>query len=190
MAVVFLKEEPFLDKTLGVFIGFLGVTMLFVERISLALGRISSIYPMLFLLLGAFLWASSMVYFKAFLKSMDQLLVTCLQFLFAAILAFLVTLISEGLTKPFDLPITYFFSLSYTSICGMALATLIMLTLLKQEEAIVVSASCLIVPVLATFLAFVILQEGISELFIPSSFLILVGLYLVNRRRGKFKSLP
>jgi len=180
LAKLFLKERVTPNKIFGMLLGLLGIIILYAERISFATRSIS---PILLLTSGAFLWAVSMVYFKKFLKNIDQLLVTCIQFFFVFIIIFAVTLMFNELTFPINPPILYILSLLYTSIVGMALAIALMLSILKEEETIVVSVSSLIVPVLATFFGWIFLHETVSFFSFLSFIFILAGIYLVNKER-------
>lgn len=177
LAVLFLGERTSFAKTLGVSLGFLGVAILYIERISFFVNYI----PVLLLISGAFLWASSIIYFKKFLRHVDPLLVNCIQFFFAFIFVLISTLPFNGFAFPLH-PLLYVLSLLYTSVIGMASAIALMLTLLKEEEAVIVSTPSLIVPVIATFFGWVLLHETIHALPLLSFILILTGIYLVNRK--------
>lgn len=177
LAILFLREKASFSRTLGVIMGFSGVAILYIERLTFTINFV----PILLLTSGAFLWGLSIIYFKNFLKNVDQLLVGFIQFFFAFIFVLISTSPINGFAFPLYPP-EYVFSLLYTSVVGMASAIALMLTLLKEEETVIVSVPSLIVPVIATFFGWIFLNERISILLLLSLALILTGIYLVNKK--------
>jgi drug/metabolite transporter (DMT)-like permease len=177
MAIPFLGEKINLTKILGVILGFLGVTILYAGKISSSLSSSNSI---VLLILGAFLWAVSVVYYKKLLSHVDPTIVNIVQFPLGSIFLLITTLMFMGLN--FSLTPIYIFSLIYMSIFGSAIALTIWLLLIKEEETVIVSTSSLIVPAIALIFGWALLGETIEFYSLLGFLLIIVGIYLVNKR--------
>ncbi|MEO0252417.1 MAG: DMT family transporter, partial [candidate division WOR-3 bacterium] len=176
LAVPFLGEKISATRILGVVSGFLGVAALYAARLRTQI-NISS--PFLFLILGAFFWAITVIYYKKFLNYVDPAIVNMVQFPIGAILLLSIASTLEGLT--FSDNMLYILSILYMSVLGSALASTIWLTLMREEETTVVSTSSLIVPAIALIFGLVFLGEVIEQISLLGFALILIGIYLVNK---------
>jgi len=176
LATLFLNEEINGVKVLGVMIGFMGVATLYIGKFLLQ-AAFSESFP--FLILGAFLWAVTVIYYKRFLSHVEPAIVNVIQFPVGS--AFLVPLASimDGLT--FSWNALYLFSILYISLLGSAVASTIWLLLLRDEEVTVISTSSFIVPVVAVLFGWLFLGESIGYNSILSIILVLSGVYLVNK---------
>ncbi|MEM2306320.1 MAG: DMT family transporter [Candidatus Bathyarchaeia archaeon] len=176
LATLFLNEEINGVKVLGVMIGFMGVATLYIGKFLLQ-AAFSESFP--FLILGAFLWAVTVIYYKRFLSHVEPAIVNVIQFPVGS--AFLVPLASimDGLT--FSWNVLYLFSILYISLLGSAVASTIWLLLLRDEEVTVISTSSFIVPVVAVLFGWLFLGESIGYNSILSIILVLSGVYLVNK---------
>lgn len=175
LSTLFLKERVSIVKAIGVAMGFSGVAVLYAGRISFTV----SVFSALFLILGAFLWAVTVIYYKKFLSGIDPVLVNIVQFLLGFAVVFAMVLTFEGLT--FNVSPLYIFAVLYASIFGSAVASTIWLILIREEEATIVSASSLVVPVIASLFGLVFLGEVIDAISLLGFILTLTGVYLVNR---------
>ena len=176
LAIPFLGEKATTIKVLGIILGFLGVVALYVERSSLMVFSNS----ILFLILGAFLWAVSIIYYKKTLSHVDPAIVNIVQFPIGTIFLLVATLMLGGLA--FSMNPTYIFSIFYISVLGSAVGFTIWLFLIREEEAIIVSASSLIIPAMALFFGRLFLGETFGHLSLIGVILIFTGVYLVNKR--------
>ena len=176
MAVPFLKEKARISKIVGILTGFLGVTAISARGENLLSGLTSSI---LFLLTGAFLWAVSIVYYKKFLSHMEPIITNVFQMSFGTVLLGLIGISSGNLYFPASTD--YLLMVLYASIGGSAIAFTIWIQLLREEEATVLSSSSLIVPMAALFFGWLLLGEIVEPQSIVGAFLIMLGVYLVNR---------
>jgi len=175
LAIIFLGERITKIKALGLISSFLGVAMLYIGK---SFSQTFLLEPFLLLVLGAFLWAVSIVYYKKFLGHVEPAIINIIQFPIG--LTFLLLLVFMTGSLSFCRDTLYIFSILYTSILGSALASTIWLFLIREEEAIVISTSSLIVPVIATLLGWLLIGESIGYDFLASFILVLTGLYLVN----------
>jgi len=176
MAVPFLNEKARISKILGILIGFLGVVVISIRENVLLDGLTSST---LFLLLGAFLWAVSIVYYKKFLSHIEPIIVNVFQMSFGAGLLGLIAKFSEELDFPASTE--YLMIVLYASIAASALAFTLWIHLLREEEATVLSSSSLIVPMVALFFGWLLLKETVELRALIGAVLVIFGVYLVNR---------
>lgn len=176
LAVPFLKEEMSVGRLLGTIIGFFGVTVLYFGR-NLSLATIS--YAVSFLLLGAFIWAATTIYYKKFLIDVNPVVTNQMQFMVGVIILSILSAAFEGFSL--HMTGTYIFIVLYASICASAIAFCLWIFLLQEEEATVVSASSLIVPMVALIFGWLFLQETIELKSLLGFSLILTGVYLVNK---------
>jgi len=178
LAIPFLKENVTKTKLLGITVGFAGVLIIFANRTGFF--TLSSAF---FMLLGAFLWATTTVYYKKFLDSVDAFVTQ-----FSEVLVGFLPLILLGIKEnSFSLPsdTTYIGILIISSIGGLATANVIWLILLKQEEATALSISSLIVPAITIIFGWQLLGENLGGEVLIGSALTLGGVWLVNLRKKK-----
>jgi len=182
LAIPFLKERVTATKLLGTVIGFVGVAILF-------LGRIGSFTfnSTLALILGAFLWAVTIVYYKGFLSHVDPFITSFFQLSIGVLPLAILTLITGDFTFPGD-P-TYLGIILYASVGASAIGWTGWTFLIKEEDATVLAGSSFIVPLMALIFGWQLLGETIHTESILGSALILIGVYLVNlegqRRRNQ-----
>lgn len=173
LAIPFLKERITAIKLLGATTGFAGVAIL-------SLGKIGSFTPKstLIMILGAFLWAVTIVYYKTHLSHVDPLLTNFSQLSVGALFLAVLRLNTNSLVLPND--VAYLWIILYCSVGDLVIGTTIWLFLLKEEEAIVLSSSSFIIPVIALLFGWGLLRESIYTESIIGSALILGGVCLVN----------
>lgn len=176
MAVPLLAEKARLERILGIIIGFLGVVAISTRGDALLEGLTSSI---LFLLGGAFLWAVSIIYYKKFLSHIEPVITNIFQMSFGAVLLGLIAASSGDLGFPQST--SYLLMLLYASVGASALAFTIWIHLLREEEAMVLSSSSLVVPMVALFFGWLLLGETVDPQSLVGAILVVLGVYLVNR---------
>jgi len=176
MAVPLLNEKTKASKILGILIGFLGVVVISIRRGILLNGLTGSLF---FLLLGAFLWAASTVYYKRSLSHVNPVLVNLLQMSFGTVLFFLMLTPSGEFLFPSSTD--YLMIVLYASIGSSAIAFTIWIHLLREEEATVLSSSSLIIPMVALFFGWLLLGETVKPQVFIGAIFVMLGVYLVNR---------
>jgi len=176
LAIPFLEETITATKLLGVVIGFLGVVIF-------ALGKISSftLDSTLILTLGAFLWAASVVYYKKYLSHVDSFVTTFFQFSVGVLPLAVLSLTTNGFVLPKE--VTYLWIILYSSVGNFVVGWVIWLFLLKREEATILSGSSFIIPVIALLFGWQLLGESFKIQSILGAALILGGVCLVNLKR-------
>ncbi|MBS7248908.1 MAG: DMT family transporter [Candidatus Bathyarchaeia archaeon] len=173
LAILFLNEKLLLSRLIGTLIGFLGVAILLGGGGS----SILSYTSLLLLLLGAFLWATSTIYYKLKLKLLDPLIVNIIQVSTSSIVLYTVSLPVES---PPVSSIEYLAILIYSGPIAVGIGATIWLKLLGRIDASILSSSSLIVPLIAVVSGYLILGEEVGLRTILGSALILIGVYLVN----------
>jgi len=176
MAVPFLKEEAKLSRILGILIGFSGVIMLSIKEV----GFFESFnYSSFLLIVGAFLWAVSIVYYKRILSHIDPIVTNILQMIVGALLLAPLSVVLWGFYFPYSpayLPI-----ILYASIGASGVGLTLWIFLLREEEATVLSSSSFIIPLVALFFGWLLLGESLDVKSLFGAALIMAGVYLVNK---------
>lgn len=180
LAVPFLGEGVTKTRLLGVSLGFAGVAVLSVNKVSSF-----TVDSTLVLLLSAFLWAISVIFYKKALNHVSPLIAQFFQLSVG-----MVPLMLLGLAEntPFiQLDPSYVGILVFSSVGALALADVIWLFLLKEEEATTIAGSSFLVPVAAMFFGWRLLGESLTAELLLGSALTLGGVYILNRT-GKKKN--
>jgi len=175
LAVPFLNEKLTTVKVVGVIVGFLGVVILFLGRVTAF--PADSILVMLF---GAFLWAVSVLFYKRFLTHVDPFVTHFMQLAVGSVFLCAYVFGTSGFVVSAD--VTYVGLLIISSIGALAAGNVVWLYLLKKEEATTLSGSSLIIPAVALVFGRWILGESLGFESILGSGLTLAGVYLVNWR--------
>jgi drug/metabolite transporter (DMT)-like permease len=175
LAVPFLKEKVTVIKLLGAGVGFVGVVVLSYSGIGSF-----TFDSVLMMLLGAFLWAVAVVYYKKYLSHVDALITHFLQLAVGVLPLLLLNSTINGFTLPMD-PV-FAGILLYSSIGALAVGNIVWLYLLRQEEATTLSASTLIIPAVALIFGWQLLGESLTVESLVGALLTLAGVCLVNIR--------
>lgn len=174
-AILFLKEAKSTVRLFGTIVGFIGVLVLFFEA-NMFINSIS----VGFLFIGAFFWSANTIYCKKILNNINAVFLNTFQTIVGV--PFLV-LFSFGIEKPL-LPITLEYGLIvlYGGVGAIAISSTIWYYLLRREDATILSTSSFIVPVMALVFGELLLGEIFDAKTLIGCFLVLIGIYLVNRR--------
>ncbi len=178
LAIPFLDEKLNIAKLVGAAVGFVGVVLLFLGSVS-SLTLTSSII----MIFGAFLWAVTIIYYKRFLSHVDSFVTNFLQWAFGIIPLAALNLYSGSFLFPQEA--TYLWVILYTAIGSACVGWTIWLFLLRKEDATVVSGSSFIVPLVALFSGWLFLGENMTIESILGSALVLLGVFLVNKKNHK-----
>jgi len=173
---IFLLNEAFsFTKIFGILLGLTGIAVLFLKDV----GSISS-FSSILIVFGAVLWAASTVYYKIKLENVDPVYLNFCNSWLATLTAFILSLILENPFTTFDA--SYLLATFYSGTLASGLGMTIWIFLLKSGNAVTLSSSSLIVPLLALVFSSIILGEEIGYRTVAGSALVLTGIYLVNRK--------
>ncbi|MEM3045539.1 MAG: DMT family transporter [Candidatus Bathyarchaeia archaeon] len=182
LAAAFLKEEASKLRLAGTVLGFAGVSVLFLETGS----SWTLSLPVLSLVLGAFFWAASTIYYKRFLNHANPVFLNVLAMAIGLPVLGGFSLALENATVP--LTATYVAIILYAGIGASTIGTTLWLALLKDEDATTLASSTFIVPIMALGFGWWLLGESLDVRTLIGAALILVGIYLVNQRTKRTPS--
>ncbi len=176
LAWLMLGESLSVAKVAGLVLGFSGIVAVSAESFA---GDISGV-GVVFGVASAFFWAVGTVYFKRYAGRVSTMWAVAAPFVIGGcvLLAFGAALEPWPAVSPTG---TLFASLAYTALVGIALAWLIWLGLVRAGEASRVSAYVFFVPLVGILMGAVFLGERLTPSLLVGTFLIVGGIYLVNR---------
>jgi drug/metabolite transporter (DMT)-like permease len=177
LCVLFLRSEARPVRLLGAFVGFSGVIVLSIGRAGSI--QVSANIGDALLLLGAFLWAVSVVYYKKSLSNVDPVATSVIQQSLGAVIVAPLALTVEGFSFPLTQP--YLMMILYLSIFGSGTTVFLWLYLIREEDVTVLSLSSFLIPMVAVFLGWLLLAESIQPVSLLGMALILTGLFVTNR---------
>jgi len=177
LCVLFLRSEAKPVRLLGAFVGFSGVIVLSIGRAGSI--QVSANIGDVLLLLGAFLWAVAVVYYKKSLSDVDPVLTSVIQQALGATIVAPLALGVEGFSFPLTQP--YLMMILYLSIFGSGITVCLWLFLIREEDVTVLSLSSFLIPMVAVFLGWLVLAESIQPMSLLGMVIILTGLFVTNR---------
>ena len=177
LCAIFLRSEAKPVRFLAAFMGFLGVIVLSIGRTGSVL--MSANIGDVMLLLGAFLWAVAIVYYKKSLSDVDSAFASVIQQAFGVAIVTPLALGVEGFSFP--LTQSYLIMISYLGIFGSGITVYLWLFLIREEDVTVLSLSSFLIPMIAVFLGWLLLAEEVRAISLLGIGMILAGLYLTNR---------
>ena len=178
LAVPFLNEKLKVSKLVGTAVGFVGVVLLFLGNASPL--TLASTVIMIF---GAFLLAVTIIFYKRFLSNVDSFVTNFFQWAFGILPLAVLNAYSGSFLFPQEA--TYLAVILYTAIGCACVGWTIWFLLLRREDTTVVSGSSFIIPLVALFSGWLILGESLTPESIIGSVLVLLGVFLVNKKSQK-----
>jgi drug/metabolite transporter (DMT)-like permease len=175
LAIAFLREKVTAVKCLGVIVGFAGVAVLLLGKTgSLTLGS------SLMLILGGFLWAVTIVYYKKFLILVDPFVATFFQLSIGVLPLVVIGLFNNSFVLLGET--VYLVIIFYSSVGSLIIGAAVWFLLLREEEATVLSGSSFLIPLVAMLFGWQLLGETIYTQSLFGAVIVLVGVCLVNFR--------
>lgn len=174
----------------GLFLGFLGVVMLFGDQLAGAADeteRELNLNGMLLLVFGAIAWTAGSLYSKYFSSSEKQaqtnsMVNTGWQVLIAGI-AFTITALVRGEISRFDyraVPAEAWWSIAYLIVFGSIIAYSSYIWLLKVRPATEVSTHAYVNPIVAVILSMFLTDERVTSVQLTGLVIILLAVFLIN----------
>lgn len=178
---LFHKSSFRLIQILGLIVGLAGATGLILAGESIKLITVNS-YAF-YIVLATIFYAISINQIKSKLTHLTGVQITSLTFLFIGPVAFFY-LITTNLSNISSTPswITHLIALAVLGVFGTGLAMLLMNSLIRYCSAIAASSVTYVIPVFAIMWG-IIDGEKISSLHITCMLLILIGVYLINKKK-------
>jgi drug/metabolite transporter (DMT)-like permease len=180
LSIGFLHEPANGRKLVGVLMGFVGIAILSIQPGT----HLYDVAPSsMLLIVGAFLWASSTIYFKKYLAQVDIVVTTALQFTISTVILGFISVLVDGaipLGFVFEAPV-YQGLLFYNALAVSVFGTVIWLFLLRRETATNLSTYGFLIPVIALIVGWRMLNESLTLQALLGSMLILVSMYTVQK---------
>jgi drug/metabolite transporter (DMT)-like permease len=171
------NEKITLQRIVGIALGFLGVVIIFNNGFSEMSN--TTILGMAAIIFGAFIQASGLVAIRRFGKEIHPVLLIFWPVLLSSIILFAVSMATE------DYSVAIFntkaiASIVYLSIFCTVVAFVINFWLIKHVEAVILSLSAFITPVIAVFIGVNIMGEGFTSTIYLGSVIVLIGIAIAN----------
>lgn len=176
-AWMWLGEKMTALKISGLFIGFLGILVISSDSLT---GDIS-IIGIVMALSAALSWALGSIYVKKMGKQVDSMWMVALQFLIGgAVLMAGGSAVEDWSDITWNLP--YWIGLGFGATFGVPIAFVIYFHLMNNGEASKVAAFTFLVPLIAVLTGTVFMDEPVTITLVVGLILIVLSIYLVNRR--------
>ncbi|MGG1662149.1 DMT family transporter [Brevibacillus sp. NRS-1366] len=183
-AWLWLRESISVIKIVGLILGFLGVAIVSVEGMS---GQISVI-GISFALSTAISWAIGTVYLKKVERKVDLLWSVAMQCIIGGTILICLGLVIEDWTA-IVWNSTYVSCLLYGAIIGVPAGSIAYFKLISLGEASRAAVYTFIVPLISVAVGVAFLHESFSTYLVAGLFLIMLAIYLVNRKQTNLSSL-
>ncbi len=180
LGVYFFKSKPSKANIIGIMIGLFGAVFLTVNNLSS--GVVLNIYVLLVVLATVF-YAISVNVIKKYLHDLNASSITALAFLIIGPFA-IIYLFTTDFTNQLSSHVDAYMALGYIallSVLGTSLAVIIFNKLISRSSAIFASSVTYLIPIVAIFWG-VLDGEKITAYHLIGMFIILSGVYLVNKK--------
>jgi drug/metabolite transporter (DMT)-like permease len=163
-------------KVAGLVTGFLGIVLVSSGALD---GHISGV-GVVYAVVGALAWSIGTIVFKQHQHHVEPLWAVAVPFCAGGVVLTVVGALAEGTGIAWDG--AFVAALAWSSVVGTGLAWALWLGLVASGEASRAAAYIFTVPVVAVVLGVVFLDEQFRVVQVAGSVLVVVGLFLVNRR--------
>lgn len=175
----FSKQRIELYQLIGVAFGFLGLLVIFSESISLGDGY--NIWGIIAIIVSAAMQAINILVIKKYGGHLNSLSMNFVPLSVAGVSLVIVSLFIEDSTNwVFNKPAI--FSILYLAFFGSVVAFTTYYWLLKRINAVIISLSSFITPIIAVLLGWLIIDESLSFRDLIGSSFVLIGILFANLR--------
>jgi drug/metabolite transporter (DMT)-like permease len=165
------------QRIIGVIFGFTGVAIIFNNGFSDVSSK--AILGMTALIIGAIIQAFSLIALRNHGKDMHPVMLTFWPMLMSAVIMFAISIVTENYsTVLFDAKAIG--SLIYISIFCTVTTFVIYFWLIKHVEAVILSLSAFITPVIAVFIGVIFLGEGFTSTAYIGTTIVLLGVAIAT----------
>ena len=177
MSAFLLHGEVTKLKIFSSVLGVFGIVTIYINSLG---GSVGSAQAVVYLILAALLWAGSIVGYKLVAHEVHPYWFSFIEVAIGSLLVLPFALVSGGIYVPLD-P-TYILSIGYLTILATVVAFFLWFKLLQSEDAVTVSSSSLLVPIIAFIVGAITLNEEVSLNEVLGVVMVVIGVYLVNRK--------
>jgi len=188
LAAIFLKERISLIMILGIIISLTGVAIISLAGTPNASFEITYLTAAFAVLIASIVGAIYTIAGKKMMNRYNPFSLTAYAFLFGS-LGLIPFISSSLLDQSINLSLQGWFVILFLGIFPTVISYVFWYVALEIKNASELSSYLYIIPVLATIFSFIIFQDIITIFFILGGFLVIFGLYIVNRDR-KLKKKP
>ena len=178
MSFYLLHAEVTKLKVFGLALGVVGIATIYVNSLS---GAIGSAGAVIYLIVAAFLWAGSIVGYKSVAHEVHPYWFSFSEVAIGSFLVLPFALASGSVSVPLNT--TYILSISYFTVLATVVGFFLWFRLLQSEDAVIVSSSSLLVPIIAFIVGAIMLNEEVTFNEVLGVVMVVVGVYLVNRNK-------
>lgn len=175
MSALLLRGEVTVLKVGSSVFGFIGIAVIYLNSLG---GGLGSAQAVIYLLVAAFLWAASIVGYKMVSGEVHPYWFSFVEVAIGSVLVLPFALASGGLVVPLEPG--YLLSIGYLAVLSTVVAFFIWFRLLQNEDAVTVSTSSLLVPIIAFAVGAVTLGEVLSLNEVVGVVMVLISVYFVN----------
>ena len=184
LSAIFLKEKTSLVKILGVLVGFFGIFVISLPKLSYSGGFNAELLGIGLAMLGGSFWAVGSIYFKKnnfTSKGTSNYVTTMSQLFFGALFLTPIFFITENIP---EIPLSYEFlsSFLYVIIFSKFVAMVIWYKLLDKGSVVNLSTSTYLIPVFATIFGVFLLGEVFTLYNLFGIMFVLIGIYMTIRK--------
>jgi drug/metabolite transporter (DMT)-like permease len=178
-------QKPTWKGFIGVIIGFLGVAFIFRDGINDLLDPHYS-DGILYLAIAITGWAAGTIYTKKYTKPSSNIFLDLFyQFVFAAIVQWILAFVFSEKIAPADWSVASLAAVAYLGIFGSVIGYFCYNYALKKVTATEVSITSYFNTVIAIFLGWLILNEVITFDLLIATVLIITGVFITNYKKKK-----
>ncbi len=175
-----LKNEPLsVYKIVAIVLGFLGVLVIFASDVTLLDSR--GLLGMLAVLVSTFLQALALVVIKKYGEPVSPVAMNFVGMAMGGVMLMLLSLLVES-RLPVIWTLPGILALAYLALVGSVLTFMAYFWLLKRIDAVYVSLSSFINPIVAVFIGTVALGERLSPAVYTGAALVFLGMLTANGR--------
>jgi len=187
LALLFLSEKVTINLTIGIVLSLIGVIIISLygnSNINLEIGYVFGAFAVL---LASFFGAFYTVLGKKLLEKYSPLSLSIYAILLGSI--GLIPFINFSLfDEIINLSTIGWFSVLFLAIFPTVISYVLWYVALDIKPASELGVYLYLMPILSTFLSFILLNENITILFVFGGFLIIVGLIIVNKKPLKIRN--
>jgi drug/metabolite transporter (DMT)-like permease len=171
------NERVGIYKTIGVLVGFIGISIIFLNDIALDVSGYT--LGMIAILFSAFIQGFAAVIIKKYAGGLNPLSMNFVPLLIAGVVLIPAGVIFENRESlTFDMKAVY--SILYLAFFGTVVTFTTFYWLMKRIDVVILSLSTFITPIIALILGVIFLNEKFSSNHIIGTSLVLIGILFAN----------
>ncbi|WBX78595.1 DMT family transporter [Virgibacillus salarius] len=181
LAVKFLNEKLSLAKSIGLFIGMLGLLTILGWDIWIGQSP-EMIIGEILIILAAVSWAVANTYYRLKLENLSQIQVSAFQMFFGALAIMMVTLFMEH-HEPLLVNSKSVYYILFTGVFASALCFTLWFLILSLVDMVTATISTLLVPMFGLLFSSFLLGEKMTFGILGGSGMIIIGIIIAQKKR-------